>query len=197
MRLSEPTWPVRCRWQSTASGGLNVVVANAGIGDVRPFLEIDDEGWQPDARCQSQRRVLRDSGGCARHHRNRRAGAVVVTASTNAFFPERHTVALQHLQGRGRRLRTSGRARPGRASASESTQSRRHHPHPARGAADRAREAARDSCAPSRDALRRERRDRRCRAVPRLGRVDLHHRAEHRGGWGNDARDELRHARHR
>jgi NAD(P)-dependent dehydrogenase (short-subunit alcohol dehydrogenase family) len=80
-------------------GGLDVVVANAGIGDVRPFLEIDDEGWHRIldvnlngvfyATQEGARAIIATAG----------RGAVVVTASTNAFSPERHTVHYSTSKG--------------------------------------------------------------------------------------------------
>jgi NAD(P)-dependent dehydrogenase (short-subunit alcohol dehydrogenase family) len=80
-------------------GSLDVLVAQAGIGDLRPFLEIDDDAW---ARImavnlngvfyavQESARVFAESG---------RRGSIVVTSSTNAFFPERHTVHYSTSKG--------------------------------------------------------------------------------------------------
>ncbi len=68
-------------------GQLDVMVAHAGIADATPLLEIDDATWQRimDVNLtgvflctQEAGRVMARSGG----------GAVVVTASTNAFWVE-------------------------------------------------------------------------------------------------------------
>jgi NAD(P)-dependent dehydrogenase (short-subunit alcohol dehydrogenase family) len=62
-------------------GGLDVLVANAGISIRRPFLEITPEEWD--------RVVAVDLGGvfhCAQHAARRMdEGAILVTASTNAL----------------------------------------------------------------------------------------------------------------
>ena len=80
-------------------GALDVVVANAGVGEVRPFLEIDDAAWRRMldvnlngvfyATQEGARAILATAG----------RGAMVVTASTNAFFPERHTVHYSTSKG--------------------------------------------------------------------------------------------------
>jgi NAD(P)-dependent dehydrogenase (short-subunit alcohol dehydrogenase family) len=73
-------------------GGLDVLVANAGITSVQPLLEIDDASWQRvlDVNLtgtflctQEAARVMARSGG----------GAIVVTASTNAFWVEANLAA--------------------------------------------------------------------------------------------------------
>jgi 3-oxoacyl-[acyl-carrier protein] reductase len=82
----------------TRFGGLNVVVANAGIGAVAPFLEIGEAAWRRmiDVNLtgafhttQEGARAIVASGG----------GAIVVTASTNAFFPERNTAHYSAAKG--------------------------------------------------------------------------------------------------
>jgi NAD(P)-dependent dehydrogenase (short-subunit alcohol dehydrogenase family) len=80
-------------------GRLDLVVAQAGIGDVRPFFEIDDAAWQRMvdvnltgafyAAQEGARAIVASSG----------RGAIVVTASTNAFFPEQHTVHYSATKG--------------------------------------------------------------------------------------------------
>jgi NAD(P)-dependent dehydrogenase (short-subunit alcohol dehydrogenase family) len=73
-------------------GGLDVLVANAGITSVQPLLDIDDASWQRvlDVNLtgtflctQEAARVMARSGG----------GAIVVTASTNAFWVEANLAA--------------------------------------------------------------------------------------------------------
>ncbi len=68
-------------------GGLDVLAANAGIADGEPFLEIDDASWRriidvnltgTFACMQEAARVMAAAGG----------GAIVATASTNAFWAE-------------------------------------------------------------------------------------------------------------
>jgi NAD(P)-dependent dehydrogenase (short-subunit alcohol dehydrogenase family) len=79
-------------------GGLDVLVANAGITGVQPLLEIDDASWQRilDVNLtgtflctQEAARVMARSGG----------GAIVVTASTNAFWVEANLAAYNASKG--------------------------------------------------------------------------------------------------
>jgi NAD(P)-dependent dehydrogenase (short-subunit alcohol dehydrogenase family) len=80
-------------------GTPDVLVAQAGIGDLRPFLQIDDHAWERMLAVnlngvfyavQETARTLADAGG---------RGAIVVTSSTNAFFPEQHTVHYSTSKG--------------------------------------------------------------------------------------------------
>ncbi|MFT4041389.1 MAG: SDR family NAD(P)-dependent oxidoreductase [Thermomicrobiales bacterium] len=70
-----------------AFGGISVLAANAGIADGEPFLEISDASWRRiiDVNLtgtffciQEAARVMATAGG----------GAIVCTASTNAFWVE-------------------------------------------------------------------------------------------------------------
>jgi NAD(P)-dependent dehydrogenase (short-subunit alcohol dehydrogenase family) len=79
-------------------GGLDVLVANAGITGVQPLLDIDDVSWQRilDVNLtgtflctQEAARVMARSGG----------GAIVVTASTNAFWVEANMAAYNASKG--------------------------------------------------------------------------------------------------
>jgi NAD(P)-dependent dehydrogenase (short-subunit alcohol dehydrogenase family) len=79
-------------------GGLDVLVANAGISGVQPLLDIDDASWQRilDVNLtgtflctQEAARVMARSGG----------GAIVVTASTNAFWVEANMAAYNASKG--------------------------------------------------------------------------------------------------
>ena len=79
-------------------GGLNVLVANAGLTAVQPLLDIDDASWRRvlDVNLtgtflciQEAARVMARSGG----------GAVVVTASTNAFWVEANLAAYNASKG--------------------------------------------------------------------------------------------------
>ena len=79
-------------------GGLDVLVANAGLTVVQPLLDIDDASWRRvlDVNLtgtflciQEAARVMARSGG----------GAVVVTASTNAFWVEANLAAYNASKG--------------------------------------------------------------------------------------------------
>lgn len=77
-------------------GGLDVVVAQAGTAEVRAFLDIDDAAWDHILAVnitgvfytvQEAARVMSPGG------------AIVVMASTNAIFPEQHTVHYSTTKG--------------------------------------------------------------------------------------------------
>jgi NAD(P)-dependent dehydrogenase (short-subunit alcohol dehydrogenase family) len=80
-------------------GTPQVLVAQAGIGDLRPFLQIDDHVWERMLAVnlngvfyavQETARAMVDAGT---------GGAIVVMSSTNAFFPEQHTVHYSTSKG--------------------------------------------------------------------------------------------------
>jgi len=79
-------------------GRLDVLAAQAGIAGIQPLLEIDDARWQRmiDVNLtgvflsvQEAARAMIRTGG----------GAMVVTASTNAFYPEAHTAHYSATKG--------------------------------------------------------------------------------------------------
>ena len=79
-------------------GKLDVLAAQAGIGDLRPLLEIDDAAWQRMISVnltgvflsvQEAARAMARAGG----------GSIVVTSSTNAFYVEQHTAHYSATKG--------------------------------------------------------------------------------------------------
>jgi NAD(P)-dependent dehydrogenase (short-subunit alcohol dehydrogenase family) len=72
-------------------GGLDVVSANAGVAIVEPFLETDDATWERvlAVNLHGAFRTIQESARAMRDH----GGAIVVTTSTNAFWPETGTSA--------------------------------------------------------------------------------------------------------
>jgi 3-oxoacyl-[acyl-carrier protein] reductase len=80
-------------------GALDVLIAHAGIGDVRPFLEIDDATWgrMIDVNLTGVFRAVQE--GARGIMASSGHGAIVVTASTNAFFPEQHTAHYSAAKG--------------------------------------------------------------------------------------------------
>ncbi len=80
-------------------GGVDIVVAVAGIGSLRPLLEIDDALWQRTIdvnltgvflAVQEGARAMVDAG---------RRGAIVVVSSTNAIYAEESTVHYTASKG--------------------------------------------------------------------------------------------------
>lgn len=79
-------------------GGLDVMISNAGLADVKPLLEIEDEVWDrviavnltAAFRCtQEAARLMVADGG----------GAIVVTVSTNGFHPEQNLGSYNAAKG--------------------------------------------------------------------------------------------------
>ena len=171
-------------------GALDVLVAHAGIGDVRPFLEIDDATWgrMIDVNLTGVFYAVQEGARGIAASAGR--GAIVVTASTNAFFPEQHTVHYSAAKGgvvalvravaldladAGIRVNavSPGIIRtPLAAPLTEDPEAARNVP---------ARRPA--------EPFRRIRRDRGHRPLPGLRGVVVHHRAEHRGRRRHHARD--------
>jgi NAD(P)-dependent dehydrogenase (short-subunit alcohol dehydrogenase family) len=69
-------------------GGLHVVSANAGVAAVEPFLDVDDATWERvlSVNLHGAFRTIQESARTMRG-----GGAIVVTTSTNAFWPETGT----------------------------------------------------------------------------------------------------------
>ena len=88
------------RWKRRVSrwGRLDVMISHAGIADIEPFLEQDEESLDKMLAVnikgaffciQEAARSMKDSGG----------GAIVVTGSTNAFWMETHLAAYNTSKG--------------------------------------------------------------------------------------------------
>jgi NAD(P)-dependent dehydrogenase (short-subunit alcohol dehydrogenase family) len=71
-------------------GSLDIVVAHAGIADVQPILDIDDERWQRvlDVNLTGVFLCIQEGGRAIA--RAGKGGAIVVTASTNSFWVEQN-----------------------------------------------------------------------------------------------------------
>jgi NAD(P)-dependent dehydrogenase (short-subunit alcohol dehydrogenase family) len=69
--------------------GLDVVSANAGVAAVGPFFDIDDRTWERilAVNLHGAFRTIQESARAMRD----RGGTMVVTTSTNAFWPETGT----------------------------------------------------------------------------------------------------------
>jgi NAD(P)-dependent dehydrogenase (short-subunit alcohol dehydrogenase family) len=80
-------------------GRLDGLVAQAGIAELRPFIEIDDAGWDRTLAVNLTGVFYAVQESARAMIANGRGGAVVVTSSTNAFFPEDNTVAYSASKG--------------------------------------------------------------------------------------------------
>ncbi len=87
-------------------GGVDVVVAVAGVGELAPLLELGDEAWQRGSRrsllSRARSRCPRGVAGSramASGSTSGRAGAIVVVSSTNAVFAEESTVHYSASKG--------------------------------------------------------------------------------------------------
>jgi len=69
-------------------GGLDVLAAQAGIGDLCPLLEIDDARWQRMLDVNLTGVFLSVQEAAQAMRRGGKGGAMVVTSSTNAFYVE-------------------------------------------------------------------------------------------------------------
>ena len=79
-------------------GGLDLLVANAGISGSAPFLELEDADWQRvlDVNLTGVFYCLQEAG---RVMARKRQGAMVVIASTNAFWVEYHMAHYNASKG--------------------------------------------------------------------------------------------------
>ena len=79
------------------AGAVDVMVANAGIADVRPLLDVTDEQWQRvfDVNVNGVFLCVQEAGRAMRE----RGGTMVVTASTNAVQVEENLVAYSATKG--------------------------------------------------------------------------------------------------
>jgi NAD(P)-dependent dehydrogenase (short-subunit alcohol dehydrogenase family) len=80
------------------SGGLDVMVANAGLADVTPLLDITDDSWARvlDVNLTG---VFRCTQEAARVMVADRGGSVVVVSSTNGFHPEQNLGGYNAAKG--------------------------------------------------------------------------------------------------
>ncbi len=79
-------------------GTIDVLVAQAGIGDLRPLLDIDDGAWDRMLGVNLTG-VFYSVQEAAREMAARGGGAIVVTASTNAFYVEQGTAHYSATKG--------------------------------------------------------------------------------------------------
>ena len=113
-RRPPPAWAVTpARWTGTSSqradvqravaacvahaGRLDVMVASAGIADVRPLLDVTDEQWQRVFDVNVTGVFLRTQE--AARAMAGRGGSIVVTASTNAIQVEENLVSYSASKG--------------------------------------------------------------------------------------------------
>ena len=82
----------------TAYGGLDAMVSNAGLADVTPLLEIEDEVWDR-VIAVNLTAAFRATQEAARVMVNDRGGSVVVTVSTNGFHPEQNLGSYNAAKG--------------------------------------------------------------------------------------------------
>jgi len=81
----------------TRFGALDVLIANAGVTGAQPLLEIDDDRWQRalDVNVTGTFLCVQEAGRAMKE----RGGAMVVTASTNAFYVETNLAAYNMPKG--------------------------------------------------------------------------------------------------
>lgn len=78
-------------------GQLDVLIANAGVTDAQPLLEVDDDRWRRalDVNVTGTFLCVQEAGRAMRQ----RGGTMVVTASTNAFYVETNLAAYNTSKG--------------------------------------------------------------------------------------------------
>lgn len=83
----------------TTFGRVDSIIAHAGIADVKPLLEIDDDGWQRiiDVNLTGVFLCIQEAGRAIAA--GGRGGAIVVTASTNAFWVEQNMAPYNASKG--------------------------------------------------------------------------------------------------
>lgn len=79
-------------------GGLDAMISNAGLADVKPLLEIEDEVWDR-VLAVNLTAAFRCTQEAARVMVDDRGGAVVVTVSTNGFHPEQNLGSYNAAKG--------------------------------------------------------------------------------------------------
>jgi 3-oxoacyl-[acyl-carrier protein] reductase len=79
-------------------GGLDAMISNAGLADVKPLLEIDDEVWDR-VIAVNLTAAFRCTQEAARMMVADRGGAIVVTVSTNGFHPEQNLGSYNAAKG--------------------------------------------------------------------------------------------------
>jgi NAD(P)-dependent dehydrogenase (short-subunit alcohol dehydrogenase family) len=79
------------------AGGVDVMVAHAGVADIGPLLDVTDEQWQRtfDVNVTGVFLCVQEAGRAMRE----RGGTIVVTASTNAVQVEENLVAYSASKG--------------------------------------------------------------------------------------------------
>jgi NAD(P)-dependent dehydrogenase (short-subunit alcohol dehydrogenase family) len=80
-------------------GGVDIIVAVAGIGSLRPLLEIDDALWQRTIDVNLTGVFLTVQEGARAMASAGRRGAIVVVSSTNAVYAEESTVHYTASKG--------------------------------------------------------------------------------------------------
>jgi NAD(P)-dependent dehydrogenase (short-subunit alcohol dehydrogenase family) len=80
-----------------AFGHVDTMVAHAGIADVKPLLEIDDESWRRimDVNLTGAFLCIQEAGRAMAG----RGGTIVVTASTNSFWVEQNLAHYNTSKG--------------------------------------------------------------------------------------------------
>jgi NAD(P)-dependent dehydrogenase (short-subunit alcohol dehydrogenase family) len=81
------------------AGGVDVLMANAGIAALVPFLEIDQAGWDRMLAVNLTGTFHAVQEAAAVMARQGQGGSIVVMSSQNAFFPQYSTAAYSATKG--------------------------------------------------------------------------------------------------